>query len=106
MPREIGKGTNRQEHQPDKKDRRESQYAVNHFALGNQMHEITRHERGFANGDKERDPDIDFAVPKRDVRRPNGNKCAEQKGVKDKEIAPDVVSNIVVRMSRCIHNRL
>ena len=77
ISRKIGKRPHGEEHEPDEKESSEGQNAINHFSLGNQVHEIAGHQRRFTDGDNECDGNVDFAVAKRDVRGAHGNERAK-----------------------------
>ena len=94
MPGEIRERPNRQSHQAHEEKRRKSQDAVNHFPLGDQVHEITRHQERFAGGNHQRNANIHRAMAERDVRGPYGNQRAEQQRVKHEEIPPNVVAEM------------
>src|SRR5260221_4833155 len=97
-PRKIAQGPNRQEHEADKEKSRKNKDAIDHFALGNQVHEITGDQKAFAEGDEERHADIDRAMAERNVRGPHGNKCPEKQRVEYEQVAADVMAEVVGRM--------
>jgi len=98
QPREIAKGPNRQEHQADKEKRGKNKNTINHFALGNQVHEIPGDQKALAAGDEERHTDVDRAMPERNVRGTHGNQGAEKQRVEDKQVTADVMAEVVGRM--------
>ena len=67
IPREIRERHQCKEHQSDKEEGGETHDAVNHLALGNQVHEIARDQRRLTDRNKKRHRDVDFPVAKRDV---------------------------------------
>ena len=81
--REISEGPNREEHQADKEKRGKNQDAIDHFALRNQVHEVTGHQKAFAAGDEERHADVDRAMPEGNVRGSHCNQRPEKQGVED-----------------------
>jgi hypothetical protein len=98
MQWKIPEAPKSQEHQSGEKERRERHDEIDHLALGNQMHEVTGHQRGFADGDDQGYGNIDLTVPKRNVRGTNSNQSAEQQRVKNIEIPPDMLAEVVCRM--------
>ena len=71
VPGKIAEAPERQEHQPGKEERGKRHNEINHLALGNQMHEVAGHQRSFANGDKQGDPDVHRAIAEWNVGRSN-----------------------------------
>src|SRR4051812_28597085 len=69
VPREIAHGPEGEGHQSNKEKGGESQYSVNHFPLGNEVHKISGDKECLAAGNKKRDTDVDFAISELDVRR-------------------------------------
>src|SRR5258708_4820347 len=94
----IVKSPNGDEHQAHKKKRSEGQNALNHFALENQVNEVARHKKCLADGDEQRQADVDCPVRELDVRRQNGDHRSEQQGVKHEKVTPDVSTEMVCWM--------
>ena len=82
-PREIGEGPDCQEHQSDEEKRSKNQDAVDHLALGNQVHEISCHKEPFSAGNEERHADVDRAMPEGNVRGSHSNQRPEKQRVED-----------------------
>jgi hypothetical protein len=56
VPREIVKRPYCQKHQPKKEKGGETKNAIDHFPLGNEVHEVAGHQRGLADGDESATP--------------------------------------------------
>ena len=93
--RKICERPNGKEHQADKEKNCERKDSIDHFPFGDQMHEITGDQKGFAAGDDESDADINGAVAEGNVRGAYGNEGAEKEGVKNEQIAPNVVAKVI-----------
>jgi len=78
VPGEIRQRPEREEHQPDEEHKRKGQDSVNHFTLGDQMHEIPGYQKCFAASDKKSNADVEHMVAERDVGSAYCNERAEQ----------------------------
>jgi hypothetical protein len=95
VPREIAHGPEGEGHQSNKEKGGESQYSVNHFPLGNEVHKISGDKECLAAGNKKRDTDVDFAISELDVRRANRDQGAEKQRVEDEEIPANMMAEMV-----------
>ena len=59
------------------------------------MHEIAGNQESLAAGDEQGHADVDGPMAKRNIRSPNGNERAEEQRIKDKEIPPDMMTEMV-----------
>ena len=100
--RKISEGPDGEEHQPNEEKGCERKDSIDHFPLGDQVHEITGDQKGFAAGDEKGDADVYGAVAEGNVRRAHSNERAEQQGVKNEQITTDVMAE-VIRML-LVHN--
>jgi hypothetical protein len=66
-----------QKHQAEEEERREAHHVADHFALGNQVHEITGHQKRLHPGNQQRNANVDFTAAKRNERRPDGQASAK-----------------------------
>ena len=94
-PREIGEGPDCQEHQSDEEKRSKNQDAVDHLALGNQVHEISCHKEPFSAGNEQRHADINRAMAERNEGSPHRNERAEEQRAKDEQISADMMAEMV-----------
>ena len=95
MPGEVARGPQYEAHQADKEKGGERHNPVNHFALGDEVHEITGHQKCFSASDEESDANIQRSMSKRNVGRCHGDDSAKQKGVKDEQVTADMVAEVV-----------
>ena len=100
--RKIRKGGQRQEHQPDEKERGEAHDAVNHLPLRNEVHEIASDEGSFADGNEQRDGNVNLAVTPGNVRRQDRYNGSKEQRVEHIEIAPHMLAEMLGRVG--IHN--
>jgi len=53
-----------QKHQADEKEHGKAHHVIDHFALGNQVHEIAGHQKRLHAGNQQRDGNVDSRLPK------------------------------------------
>ncbi len=92
-------GPNGYGHEADKEKRGEGQDRINHFLFGDEVHEVSGHEKGLRAGDDERNDDIDRGTAEVDERGPNSKGRAGDQRPKNKQIAANVMTEMVVVMA-------
>jgi len=95
---EVAKGPEGEEHQANEKEGSEGEDAIDHFSLGNEVHEITRNEKTLATSDEESNADVDGSIAEGNIRCPHGDDCAHNQRVKNKKITPDVMAEMFVNV--------
>ena len=93
----IAKGPKRQRHQAGKEKHRETEDAVNHFLLGNQVHEKPGDEERLATCNHQRDRDIDFTAGKVNVRGPHRKGRADNERGKNIQVPAHMMGDMIVR---------
>src|ERR1039457_7664828 len=81
------RGPDGQTHQAREEQRGEAHDTENHFSLGNEMHEVSRHQEGLHAGNRQRHRDVNFPAAKLDERRPHRQKRPRQQGDENKDVA-------------------
>jgi hypothetical protein len=67
-----------------------SEERVNHFFLGDQMHEKSRDAKGLGGGDQQRNGNIDIVIAKVHLRKANGQDNANDETDRNQQMLPDV----------------
>lgn len=101
-PGEIVHRPERQPHQTDEEESGEGHDAVDHLLLGDQVHEITGHQKRFRARNHQRQANVHCAMFKLDVGGPNREDCADDQGKENIQITADVVAEVIVCLGVCL----
>src|SRR5437868_8859039 len=89
--RKISEAPQRQPHEADEEKRRKRHNTMDHFSLGNEMHEIAGHKERFSAGNHQGQNDVPDRRVKGDKRGPDGKRGANDQGHENIYVAPDMV---------------
>ena len=94
----IAGGPEDQAHETDEEESSKGHDAIDHFLLGNEVHEISGDQEGFAASDEQRHADIHRPMTERNIGRQDRDDGAKQQRVENEQITAHVMAEMIRRM--------